>query len=184
MVSDGGASLAVSLVEAAVRAAVSAGAPRRTVAATAAAVASAMAAGRGGDGALVGATEPSAASDRRKKKNRKKKERRKLAEAERGAQDGTEGTNGVEANATIAPTVAAEEPSDSLQTVGFGRSSPAELDAGSEGAGKDRATASVVHDDSQVLDDLGIERYCCRRMYVGHIELIDEISPFSIARQD
>ncbi len=37
---------------------------------------------------------------------------------------------------------------------------------------------------SKVLDDLGIERYCCRRMYVGHIELIDEISPFSIARQD
>ncbi len=39
-------------------------------------------------------------------------------------------------------------------------------------------------DASKVLDDLGIERYCCRRMYVGHIELIDEISPFSIARQD
>ena len=39
-------------------------------------------------------------------------------------------------------------------------------------------------DPSKVLDDLGIERYCCRRMYVGHIELIDEISPFSIARQD
>ncbi len=39
-------------------------------------------------------------------------------------------------------------------------------------------------DPSKVLDDIGIERYCCRRMYVGHIELIDEISPFSIARQD
>ena len=39
-------------------------------------------------------------------------------------------------------------------------------------------------DPSKVLDDLGLERYCCRRMYVGHIELIDEISPFSIARQD
>jgi len=39
-------------------------------------------------------------------------------------------------------------------------------------------------DPSKVLDDLGIERYCCRRMYVGHIELIDEISSFSIARQD
>ena len=39
-------------------------------------------------------------------------------------------------------------------------------------------------DPSKVLDDLGIERYCCRRMYVGHIELIDEISPFSSARQD
>ena len=39
-------------------------------------------------------------------------------------------------------------------------------------------------DPSKVLDDIGLERYCCRRMYVGHIELIDEISPFSIARQD
>ena len=39
-------------------------------------------------------------------------------------------------------------------------------------------------DPSRVLDDIGLERYCCRRMYVGHIELIDEVSPFSIARQD
>ena len=39
-------------------------------------------------------------------------------------------------------------------------------------------------DSSKVLDDIGLERYCCRRMYVGHIELIDEVSPFSIARQD
>jgi DNA-directed RNA polymerase subunit N len=39
-------------------------------------------------------------------------------------------------------------------------------------------------DASKVLDDLGLERYCCRRMYVGHIELIDEVSPFSVARQD
>ena len=39
-------------------------------------------------------------------------------------------------------------------------------------------------DPSKVLDDIGLERYCCRRMYVGHIELIDEVSPFSIARQD
>mmetsp|Transcript_118172 Transcript_118172/g.208873 ORF Transcript_118172/g.208873 Transcript_118172/m.208873 type:complete len:226 (-) Transcript_118172:476-1153(-) len=71
--------LAVSLVEAAVRAAVTAGAPRRTVAATAAAVATAMAGVRGGDGTLVGATEPSVTSERRKKKNRKKKERRQAA---------------------------------------------------------------------------------------------------------
>jgi DNA-directed RNA polymerase subunit N len=39
-------------------------------------------------------------------------------------------------------------------------------------------------DPSKVLDDIGLERYCCRRMYVGHIELIDEVSPFSVARQD
>ena len=39
-------------------------------------------------------------------------------------------------------------------------------------------------DPTKVLDDIGLERYCCRRMYVGHIELIDEVSPFSVARQD
>ena len=76
MASDGGASLAVSLVEAAVRAAVAAGAPRRTVAAAAAAVASAMAAGRGGDGPRDGATEPSA---RQRKKYQRKKEKRRAA---------------------------------------------------------------------------------------------------------
>ncbi len=42
----------------------------------------------------------------------------------------------------------------------------------------------IGEDPSKVLDDLGLERYCCRRMYVGHIELIDEVSPFSVARQD
>ncbi len=29
-----------------------------------------------------------------------------------------------------------------------------------------------------VLDDLGIERYCCRRMMLSHAELIDEILKF------
>ena len=35
----------------------------------------------------------------------------------------------------------------------------------------------------KTLDDLGMERYCCRRMFVGHIDLVDEIAPFSIARE-
>jgi len=30
----------------------------------------------------------------------------------------------------------------------------------------------------KVLDDLGLERYCCRRMIVSHANLIEEISPF------
>jgi DNA-directed RNA polymerase subunit N len=30
-------------------------------------------------------------------------------------------------------------------------------------------------DPEKVLDDLGVKRYCCRRMLVGHIDLIDEI---------
>ena len=28
-----------------------------------------------------------------------------------------------------------------------------------------------------VLDDLGLERYCCRRMIISHANLIEEISP-------
>ena len=39
-------------------------------------------------------------------------------------------------------------------------------------------------EDAQItLDDLGIKRYCCRRMFVGHVDLIDDIAPFSIARE-
>jgi DNA-directed RNA polymerase subunit N len=30
----------------------------------------------------------------------------------------------------------------------------------------------------EVLDDLGIERYCCRRMMLSHAELIDDILKF------
>jgi DNA-directed RNA polymerase subunit N len=30
-----------------------------------------------------------------------------------------------------------------------------------------------------VLDSLGVERYCCRRMIVGHVDLIDEVAPFT-----
>ncbi len=26
----------------------------------------------------------------------------------------------------------------------------------------------------KVLDELGVKRYCCRRMFIGNIELIDE----------
>ena len=35
----------------------------------------------------------------------------------------------------------------------------------------------------ETLDEIGFERYCCRRMFVGHIDLIDEVAPFSIDRQ-
>lgn len=30
-------------------------------------------------------------------------------------------------------------------------------------------------DPKRVLDDLGVKRYCCRRMFLSHVELIDEI---------
>ncbi len=32
-------------------------------------------------------------------------------------------------------------------------------------------------DPKAVLDDLGFERYCCRRMIVAHADLIGEIAP-------
>lgn len=32
---------------------------------------------------------------------------------------------------------------------------------------------------NKVLDDLGLERYCCRRMLITHIPLIKSISQFS-----
>ena len=31
----------------------------------------------------------------------------------------------------------------------------------------------------EVLDDLNVDRYCCRRMILSHIDLIDEIKPYS-----
>ncbi|UCH32790.1 MAG: DNA-directed RNA polymerase subunit N [Candidatus Bathyarchaeota archaeon] len=33
-------------------------------------------------------------------------------------------------------------------------------------------------DAGKVLDDLGLDRYCCRRMLLSHVEIIDEIIRF------
>lgn len=30
----------------------------------------------------------------------------------------------------------------------------------------------------KVLDDLGVKRYCCRRMFLSHVEISDEILHF------
>ncbi len=30
----------------------------------------------------------------------------------------------------------------------------------------------------QILDELGVDRYCCRRMLLTHVELIDESAPY------
>jgi DNA-directed RNA polymerase subunit N len=35
-------------------------------------------------------------------------------------------------------------------------------------------------DASDVLDDLGVERYCCRRMILSHREKIDEVQKYTI----
>ncbi len=36
--------------------------------------------------------------------------------------------------------------------------------------------------DAEALDTVGLRRYCCRRMYVGHLDLIQEVAPFSASR--
>ena len=33
-------------------------------------------------------------------------------------------------------------------------------------------------DAATVMSDLGIERYCCRRIYMTHTDLIDEMLPY------
>ncbi|MGQ9582284.1 MAG: DNA-directed RNA polymerase subunit N [Thermoplasmatota archaeon] len=31
----------------------------------------------------------------------------------------------------------------------------------------------------EILDSLGVTRYCCRRMIISHADLIDDIMPYS-----
>ncbi|MFQ6068570.1 MAG: DNA-directed RNA polymerase subunit N [Candidatus Bathyarchaeia archaeon] len=38
-------------------------------------------------------------------------------------------------------------------------------------------------DAGKVLDDLDVARYCCRRMLLSHVEIIDEIIKFYEARK-
>jgi DNA-directed RNA polymerase subunit N len=33
-------------------------------------------------------------------------------------------------------------------------------------------------DPKKILDDLNMDRYCCRRMLLTHKEIIDEINPY------
>jgi DNA-directed RNA polymerase subunit N len=31
----------------------------------------------------------------------------------------------------------------------------------------------------EVLDNFGVRKYCCRRMYISHVEMIDEIMKYN-----
>lgn len=31
----------------------------------------------------------------------------------------------------------------------------------------------------EILDELGIKKYCCRRMYVSNVEMIDEVMKYN-----
>jgi DNA-directed RNA polymerase subunit N len=33
-------------------------------------------------------------------------------------------------------------------------------------------------DPKKILDDLGLSRYCCRRMMLTHKEIIDDLNPY------
>jgi DNA-directed RNA polymerase subunit N len=35
-------------------------------------------------------------------------------------------------------------------------------------------------DSKKVLDELGLERYCCRALFLGHIDLIKKVSQFKV----
>ena len=37
---------------------------------------------------------------------------------------------------------------------------------------------AAKEDPKKVLDSLGVERYCCRRMLLAHTETIDELMKF------
>jgi len=41
---------------------------------------------------------------------------------------------------------------------------------------KDRVAKG--NDRKEVLDDLNLERYCCRAMFLGHVDLIDTVAQF------
>lgn len=36
-------------------------------------------------------------------------------------------------------------------------------------------------DSKKVLDELGLERYCCRSIFLGHVDLIETVSKFKKA---
>lgn len=33
-------------------------------------------------------------------------------------------------------------------------------------------------DRKKVLDEMGMERYCCRSLFLGHVDLIDTVAKF------
>ena len=37
---------------------------------------------------------------------------------------------------------------------------------------------SEGEDSAAVMDDLGLSRYCCRRIFLAHVELVDVVAPY------
>lgn len=43
---------------------------------------------------------------------------------------------------------------------------------------KQRLEKEGEENRKKILDDLGLERYCCRALFLGHVDLIDTVSRF------
>ena len=41
-----------------------------------------------------------------------------------------------------------------------------------------KARAEKGENRKEILDDLGVERYCCKAMMLGHVDLIDTSAKF------
>lgn len=37
------------------------------------------------------------------------------------------------------------------------------------------ASLKAGKNNAKALDDLGVERYCCRRMFLSHVEVMDKV---------
>ncbi len=41
-----------------------------------------------------------------------------------------------------------------------------------------KARTEKGEESEKVLNDLGLKRYCCRQLFLGHVDLLKEISKF------
>lgn len=41
-----------------------------------------------------------------------------------------------------------------------------------------RKRVSMGEDSGKVLDELGVKKYCCRRMFVSNVDIVDQILPY------
>lgn len=41
-----------------------------------------------------------------------------------------------------------------------------------------KARVEKGEDRKKVLDELGLERYCCRAIFLGHVDLIETVAEF------
>jgi len=46
--------------------------------------------------------------------------------------------------------------------------------------GEFKKRVEAGEDPEKVLDELGVERYCCRRTLLSHVELIDQVMVYKV----